>query len=115
MPSVPSDAPTWTPNVDNPYLHGLYGPTVHESCAFDLEVEGELPKDLFGAYVRNGPNSVFQPRNAYHWFDGDGVVHAVYFRDGKASYRSRLGSKTSVAGGARPCPRTRKSTNEPAS
>ncbi len=90
MPSDPSDAPTWTPTVDNPYLHGLYAPTVHESCAFDLEVDGELPKDLFGAYVRNGPNSVFEPRNAYHWFDGDGMVHAVYFRDGKASYRSRL-------------------------
>jgi len=90
MNSPRSDAPTWTPNVENPYLHGLYGPTVHESCSFDLQVEGELPKDLFGAYVRNGPNSVFQPRNAYHWFDGDGMVHAVYFRDGKAAYRSRL-------------------------
>ena len=25
----------------------------------------------------------------YHWFDGDGMVHAVYFRDGKASYIRR--------------------------
>ena len=90
MNTEPSDTPAWTPRVDNPYLQGLYAPTVHESCSFDLHVEGELPKGLFGAYVRNGPNSVFEPRNPYHWFDGDGMVHAVYFREGKASYRSRL-------------------------
>ena len=84
------DAPRWTTEVDNPYLHGIYAPTSRESCGLDLEVEGELPGDLFGAYVRNGPNSIFRPRDAYHWFDGDGMVHAVYFRDGRASYRSRL-------------------------
>jgi carotenoid cleavage dioxygenase len=85
-----SDWPSWVSDVDNPYLAGIYAPTVHESCAYDLEIEGELPADLFGAYVRNGPNSVFKPRNAYHWFDGDGMVHAVYFRNGRAAYRSRL-------------------------
>jgi carotenoid cleavage dioxygenase len=76
--------------VDNPYLHGIHAPTIHETAAFDLEVEGELPADLCGAYVRNGPNPVFQPINPYHWFDGDGMVHAVYLRDGKAAYRSRM-------------------------
>lgn len=90
MRTVHEDTPLWTREIENPYLHGIYAPTLHESCAFGLEVEGEIPADLFGAYVRNGPNSVFQPRNAYHWFDGDGMIHAVYFRDGRASYRSRL-------------------------
>jgi carotenoid cleavage dioxygenase-like enzyme len=85
-----SDRPGWVDRVDNPYLHGIHAPTVHETTAVELEVEGELPKDLYGAYVRNGPNSVFQPTNLYHWFDGDGMVHAVSFRDGVASYRSRL-------------------------
>jgi carotenoid cleavage dioxygenase-like enzyme len=83
------DVPTWCEKVDNPYLHGIYAPTVHETTAVDLAVEGEIPRDLFGAYVRNGPNSVFEPTNPYHWFDGDGMLHAVHFRDGKASYRSR--------------------------
>lgn len=86
----PADRPTWVDRVDNPYLHGIYAPTVFETTAFDLEVEGEVPKDLFGAYVRNGPNSVFEPKSLYHWFDGDGMIHAVYFRDGKAGYRSRF-------------------------
>ena len=84
------DHPRWTDDIENPYLHGIFAPTVHETQAFDLEVEGELPTDLDGAYVRNGPNSVFAPTNLYHWFDGDGMIHTVQFRDGKASYRSKF-------------------------
>jgi carotenoid cleavage dioxygenase len=88
---VAADAPAWTAEVENPYLRGIHAPTVHETTAVELRVvEGELPRDLYGAYVRNGPNSVFEPTNLYHWFDGDGMVHGVYLRDGRASYRSRL-------------------------
>ena len=39
--------------------------------------------------MRNGPNPVLAPKGMYHWFDGDGMVHAVYFRDGSASYIRR--------------------------
>lgn len=84
-----NDEPNWIDSAENPYLAGIYSPTIHETTALDLEVEGELPTDLCGAFVRNGPNSVFEPKNLYHWFDGDGMVHGIYFRDGKASYRSR--------------------------
>jgi carotenoid cleavage dioxygenase len=89
-PIDPPDSPAWTAQVDNPYLHGIHAPTLHETTAFDLPVEGELPADLAGAYVRNGPNQVLPPTNLYHWFDGDGMLHGVWFRDGKAAYRSRL-------------------------
>ncbi len=83
----PPDRPTWVDGIDNPYLHGPYTPVVSEITAVDLEVaEGEIPADLYGAYMRNGPNPVFKPRGDYHWFDGDGMVHGVYFRDGRASY-----------------------------
>jgi len=84
------DLPAWSARQENPYLQGIYGPTVHETTAEDLAVEGDLPEDLYGAYVRNGPNPVYAPTNLYHWFDGDGMVHGVYFREGRASYRSRL-------------------------
>ena len=57
--------------------------------AADLPVTGELPRDLDGVFLRNGPNPVYAPRGRYHWFDGDGMVHAVSFRDGRASYRNR--------------------------
>jgi len=86
----PADRPTWVDAIDNPYLHGIHAPTIHETTAYDLPVAGELPPGLFGAYVRNGPNQLLPPANLYHWFDGDGMVHSVYFADGRAHYRSRL-------------------------
>lgn len=47
-------------------------------CAFrDLAVEGTLPAALNGVYLRNGPNPFFKPVAGYHWFDGDGLVHAT--------------------------------------
>ena len=73
----------------NPYLNGPYAPIHNETEAEDLEVIGEIPEDLRGVYVRNGPNPRYEPEGRYHWFDGDGMVHAVHFRDGKASYRNR--------------------------
>ncbi len=83
------DAPAWIYGIDNPYLHGVHAPTINEIEADNLIVQGELPADLHGAYLRNGPNPVHQPNNRYHPFDGDGMIHAVYFRDGMASYRNR--------------------------
>lgn len=86
-PTDPVDRPSWVDGIDNPYLHGPYTPVISEVTAVDLEVlHGEIPADLYGAYLRNGPNPVFAPRGMYHWFDGDGMVHGVYFRDGRASY-----------------------------
>ena len=85
----PTDAPDWIDTIDNPYLHGVYAPTTREVSADALEVEGELPRDLFGGYFRNGPNSVHAPVNRYHWFDGDGMVHGIWFEDGKARFANR--------------------------
>jgi carotenoid cleavage dioxygenase-like enzyme len=73
----------------NPYLVGPYAPTYDEVTVTDLEVVGEIPADLNGIYVRNGPNPQFEPRGRYHWFDGDGMVHAVHFAGGAATYRNR--------------------------
>ena len=83
------DSPGWIYDLDNPYLHGVYAPTLDEMSVEDLPVLGELPADLVGAYFRNGPNPVHPPQNRYHPFDGDGMVHGVYFRDGRVAYRNR--------------------------
>ena len=88
--STATDAPAWTAEIDNPYLHGVYSPSTVETEADDLRIiSGEIPKDLFGAYLRNGPNPVFKPRFNHHPFDGDGMLYGIYFKDGKASYRNR--------------------------
>jgi carotenoid cleavage dioxygenase-like enzyme len=73
----------------NPYLSGVYEPVDQEVSADQLEVIGEIPADLDGILVRNGPNPRFAAAGRYHWFDGDGMLHAVRFGGGRASYRNR--------------------------
>jgi carotenoid cleavage dioxygenase len=74
-----------------PYLQGNYAP-VDEERDFDeneLRIEGKVPVDLLGAFMRDGPNCAFQPNHYVYPLDGDGMVHAVYFRDGQVHYRNR--------------------------
>ncbi|MEZ4320943.1 MAG: carotenoid oxygenase family protein [Myxococcota bacterium] len=85
----PTGAPDWIGDIDNPYLQGLFAPVVDEIASDTLEIEGELPKELYGAYFRNGPNNRAAPLDRYHWFDGDGMVHGIWFENGQARYRNR--------------------------
>src|SRR4051794_9870981 len=73
----------------SPFLEGNYAPVREETTAETLKVVGKLPAELEGMYVRNGPDPHFEPKGAYHWFDGDGMLHGVRIAGGKASYRSR--------------------------
>ena len=75
----------------NRYLEGNYAPVADEVTAFDLPVIGELPRELDGRYLRNGPNPIVPPDPAtHHWFLGDGMVHGVRVRDGRVEwYRNR--------------------------
>ena len=74
---------------DDPFLQGNYAPVHEEITADDLRVIGRIPDGLDGMFVRNGPNPQVPPIGDYHWFDGDGMLHGVLLRDGKASYRNR--------------------------
>lgn len=64
-----------------------YAPVHDELTAFDLPVQGSIPADLSGWYLRNGPN----PRDATgHWCVGDGMIHGVRLENGRAAwYRNR--------------------------
>jgi carotenoid cleavage dioxygenase len=73
----------------NPYLMGVFAPVQDEITADDLTVIGEIPRDLNGVYLRNGPNRRFDAPGRYHMFDGDGMIHAVHFENGRARYRNR--------------------------
>jgi carotenoid cleavage dioxygenase len=66
---------------------GNYAPVADELTEFDLQVEGAIPPELDGWYLRNGPN----PRQATaHWFTGDGMIHGVRIENGQAAwYRNR--------------------------
>lgn len=75
----------------HPYRSGAWRPQSREWRVDDVPVaEGSLPEDLDGLYVRNTENPLHEAITAYHPFDGDGMVHAVRFRGGTASYRNRF-------------------------
>ena len=73
----------------SPFLRGAYGPVFDEMNEANLRVTGEIPAALTGVYMRNGANPQFAPMGRYHWFDGDGMIHAVYLENGKARYNNR--------------------------
>ncbi len=75
--------------VDDPFLRGYYAPLHMECDAPHLPVSGEIPKELNGWLYRNGPNPQFAPRGPYHWFAGDGMLHAFHVEDGRVAYRNR--------------------------
>src|SRR3954453_13509771 len=81
------------------YLEKNYAPVREEVTVADLDVTGTLPAQLDGRYLRNGPNPVTDPDPAtYHWFTGDGMVHGIRLRDGKAEwYRNRYVRSAAVA------------------
>lgn len=83
----------------NAYLVGNYAPVAEEVTAYDLPVEGELPPELEGRYLRNGPNPMSAPDPAtHHWFVGDGMVHGVRLRGGRAEwYRNRYVGSAALA------------------
>jgi carotenoid cleavage dioxygenase-like enzyme len=66
---------------------GNYAPVADELTAFDLPVQGRIPAELNGWYLRNGPNA---RTGAAHWCVGDGMVHGVRLENGRAAwYRNR--------------------------
>jgi carotenoid cleavage dioxygenase-like enzyme len=70
------------------HLAGAYAPVLEERTVLELDVVGEIPPELCGTYVRNGPN----PRSGTSpaWFAGQGMLHGVRLERGAAKwYRNR--------------------------
>ncbi|MRH88086.1 9-cis-epoxycarotenoid dioxygenase [Nocardia sp. SYP-A9097] len=83
-----------------PHLTGNYAPVTEELTAQELSVTGQVPPELSGWYLRNGPN----PHDAAsgHWFLGDGMVHGVRLEHGRAvAYRNRWVRTRTFTDGAR--------------
>ena len=73
----------------NKFWHaGNFPPVSEEITETALQVEGAIPPELSGLYVRNGPNEHTGPSD--HFFGGDGMLHGVRLQQGKALwYRNR--------------------------
>ena len=73
-----------------PFLQGNFAPVDREHTLLELAVSGELPADLDGLLLRDGPNPVGTPGPKHHWFVGDGMLHGVELSGGRAlGYRNR--------------------------
>ncbi|PTR43137.1 carotenoid cleavage dioxygenase [Rhodococcus sp. OK611] len=88
-PSFPRPAPVDL--AHHSHLTGIFEPQREEVDVRGLEIVGELPSDLRGAYLRNGPNPRFDPIGRYVYpLDGDGMVHRIELADGAARYTNRF-------------------------
>ncbi len=75
---------------ENMFLTGNYAPVKEELTSFDLEVTGQIPEQLEGRLLRIGPNPIDANAKSHHWFLGNGMVHGLRLREGKALwYRNR--------------------------
>ncbi|MEL6441086.1 MAG: carotenoid oxygenase family protein [Cyanobacteria bacterium J06621_8] len=55
------------------------------------DVEGQIPVELSGTLYRNGPGLLdIGGTEIQHPFDGDGMISAFSFQDGKVHYRNRF-------------------------
>lgn len=99
----------------HPFLTGIHAPIHDERTITDLAVTGTIPPELNGRYVRNGPNPFRPDPRGHHWFIGDGMVHGVRLKDGKAEwYRNRYIRTTilEAEGGPKAAPGPRRGDRE---
>ncbi len=77
-------------DAPHPLLTGLHRPMAEELTLGELEVEGAIPPELDGRYVRIGPNPAKPDPRVYHFFTGDGMLHGIRIAGGRAHwYRNR--------------------------
>ncbi|MGK0440755.1 MAG: carotenoid cleavage dioxygenase [Pseudohongiellaceae bacterium] len=77
-------------NGGSDYSKTGYCPIHNELSDTELTIEGELPDDLSGVYLRNGTNSPFDRNDSRrHMFNGAGMIHQVSIADGKANYSNQ--------------------------
>ncbi|KAL3631507.1 9-cis-epoxycarotenoid dioxygenase nced1, chloroplastic [Castilleja foliolosa] len=71
-------------------IAGNFSPVPEHPTTHNLPVTGKIPNSINGVYIRNGANPLFEPVAGHHFFDGDGMIHAVQFKNGSASYACRF-------------------------
>ncbi|KAH1594738.1 hypothetical protein KXX34_001858 [Aspergillus fumigatus] len=75
---------------NRPQFSGFMRPCRVEGEACNLEVLGQVPKDIDGVFFRVMPDPQFPPFiEDDPWFNGDGNISAFTIKDGKVSFRQR--------------------------
>ncbi len=72
---------------------GVFAPVADESDSTAFTVTGEIPEELNGSLLRNGPNPFsgeFAGNDVLAWWPEAAMLHSISFRNGKATvYRNR--------------------------
>jgi carotenoid cleavage dioxygenase len=75
---------------ETPTFSGYNAPSRVEADIYDLEVVGELPSELNGAWYRMTPDPQFAPLLGDDvYISGDGMISMFLFENGHVDYRSR--------------------------
>jgi carotenoid cleavage dioxygenase len=75
---------------DLPIYTGFNTPSRMEVDIYDCEVDGEIPKDINGAFYRVGPDPQYPPRLGTDiYFNGDGMVSMFRFQNGHVDFKCR--------------------------
>ncbi len=87
------------PRAEAPYMVGIHQPMRTELTLEHPAVTGSLPPGLNGRYLKMGANPANPNPAGQHWFLGDGMVHGIALREGRALwYRNRwIGSRLAAA------------------
>lgn len=92
-----------TPSISGPSISGPsrsyshedwkqgYESQRQESAYWITDIEGTIPAELRGTLFRNGPGLLdIHGQRIRHPFDGDGMVCAIAFADGRAHFRNQF-------------------------
>jgi all-trans-8'-apo-beta-carotenal 15,15'-oxygenase len=95
MQSLPSKERFSVPVSEVPYQRNdwkkgyLSQPNEYDYWVDDIE--GEIPAALHGTLFRNGPGLLeVNGQRIHHPFDGDGMICAIAFDNGRAHFRNRF-------------------------
>ena len=74
----------------SPAIEGFMAPARFEADIFDLEVDGDIPTGIDGAFYRVNPDPQFPAKAGDDiWFNGDGMVSQFRFENGRAHFKHR--------------------------
>src|SRR5437773_4969977 len=73
-----------------PLIERAFSFTPSEQSYVVEDIEGEIPEFVRGTYYLNGPARFSRGGFSYrHWLDGDGMVCALRFGNGRPHFTSR--------------------------
>lgn len=93
MATVAASAPSASTDLQTQWFKKSWAPSEIEESYEITRIEGEVPREIHGTLYRNGPSQrIFPPEGyeALHLFDGDALVHAFRFDDGKVHYTGKF-------------------------